>query len=87
MILTISRTSDSFMTVELPSEYYPPHNMAKWDQDIGDWVIQVQNLDDLKTLCKDNEIRLVISKTGTPYLHLEIDDVTSHYLSPDHACC
>lgn len=75
MIFIISRASDSFRTETLPSPNYPPHPEAVWDHEMKDWVIEIENVNDFKNMCKINQARLVISKDYN-CLRLEIDDVT-----------
>jgi hypothetical protein len=76
MLVVISRTSDSFMDCDLPSKSWPPHPDAIWSERLGQWVIEIDNFEDLIALCYKKNVRLLVEKYGdTPYV--EIDDYTN----------
>lgn len=76
MFFTVSRTSDQFMTCELPNPEWPPHKEANWDAKLKNWTLNVGSLEELISLVNKKDVQLLVSKEKDSVPHVELDDVT-----------
>ncbi len=76
MRFLISRSSDSYRACKLPSPDVQPHELARWDREIMDWVVSADTVEELVQTFLRPDVCLTI-KPGLVLNHLELDDIST----------
>lgn len=74
MKFTISRSSDQFMNRTLPTPEWKPYKHAKWDEKVGNWIIDLSSIKELLAIPSNREEKLIL-KHKSDFAHIEIDDL------------